>query len=46
MTLVLRYVSDGTTAIFVSMLFFVIPSRMPKFGSYGYNDEGKVFTEH
>lgn len=35
------YVSDGTTAIFVSMFFFIIPSRLPKFGSYGYNDAGK-----
>lgn len=38
----LRYVSDGTTAIFVAMLFFVIPSRLPKFGSYGYTDAGEV----
>ncbi|XP_075887945.1 solute carrier family 13 member 2-like [Nelusetta ayraudi] len=37
----ITYVSDGTTAIFVAMLFFVIPSRLPKFGSYGYNDAGK-----
>ncbi|XP_029375102.1 solute carrier family 13 member 2-like [Echeneis naucrates] len=29
------FVSDGTVAILVSMLFFVIPSRLPKFGSYG-----------
>uniref|UniRef100_A0A3Q2E4Q1 Solute carrier family 13 member 2 n=1 Tax=Cyprinodon variegatus TaxID=28743 RepID=A0A3Q2E4Q1_CYPVA len=29
------FVTDGTVAIFMSMLFFVIPSRLPKFGSYG-----------
>lgn len=36
------YVSDGTVAIFMSLLFFVIPSQLPKFGSYGYDDEGKM----
>ncbi|XP_071361973.1 solute carrier family 13 member 2-like [Trachinotus anak] len=36
------FVSDGTVAILVSMLFFAIPSRLPTFGSYGYNDEGKL----
>ncbi|XP_070839211.1 solute carrier family 13 member 2-like [Chaetodon trifascialis] len=36
------YVSDGTIAILMSMLFFVIPSRLPKCGSYGYNEEGKL----
>ncbi|TMS14115.1 Solute carrier family 13 member 2 [Larimichthys crocea] len=36
------YVSDGTVAILMSMLFFIIPSRLPKFGSYGYDDTGKL----
>lgn len=35
------YVSDGTVAILMSMLFFVLPSQLPSFGGYGYNDEGK-----
>uniref|UniRef100_A0A3Q3KUD9 Solute carrier family 13 member 2 n=1 Tax=Labrus bergylta TaxID=56723 RepID=A0A3Q3KUD9_9LABR len=29
------YVSDGTVAIFMSMLFFVIPSQLPRCGGYG-----------
>ncbi|XP_075342912.1 solute carrier family 13 member 2 [Odontesthes bonariensis] len=37
-----EFVSDGTIAIFMSMLFFVIPSRLPKFSSYGHNEEGKL----
>ncbi|KAM9348133.1 solute carrier family 13 member 2-like [Symphorus nematophorus] len=36
------YVSDGTVAILISMLFFVIPSQLPKCGGYGYNDAGKL----
>lgn len=36
------FVSDGTVAILMSMLFFVVPSRMPKFGSYGFNEAGKL----
>ncbi|XP_068456624.1 solute carrier family 13 member 2 [Clinocottus analis] len=36
------FVSDGTVAILMSMLFFIIPSQMPKCGGYGNNDEGKV----
>lgn len=36
------YVSDGTVAILMSMLFFVVPSRMPKFGSYGFSEAGKL----
>ncbi|XP_037543264.1 solute carrier family 13 member 2 [Nematolebias whitei] len=36
------FVSDGTVAIFMSMLFFVIPSRLPTCGSYGYNEAGKM----
>ncbi|KAM6907884.1 solute carrier family 13 member 2 [Xenentodon cancila] len=36
------FVSDGTVAILMSMLFFVIPSRLPSFGSYGYTEEGKL----
>lgn len=36
------FVSDGTIAIFMSMLFFVIPSRLPTCGSYGYNEAGKL----
>ncbi|XP_056910922.1 solute carrier family 13 member 2-like isoform X2 [Takifugu flavidus] len=35
------YVSDGTVAILMSMLFFVIPSQLPTCGGYGYNDKGK-----
>ncbi|CAK6957179.1 solute carrier family 13 member 2-like [Scomber scombrus] len=36
------YVSDGTVAILVSMLFFVIPSQLFSFGGYGTDEEGKV----
>ncbi|KAM7374521.1 hypothetical protein PAMP_007174 [Pampus punctatissimus] len=36
------FVSDGTVAILMSMLFFVIPSRLPSFGGYGCNDAGKT----
>ncbi|XP_070699209.1 solute carrier family 13 member 2 [Pempheris klunzingeri] len=36
------FVSDGTIAILMSMLFFVIPSQLPKFGGYGHNDEGNL----
>ncbi|XP_072301882.1 solute carrier family 13 member 2 [Eucyclogobius newberryi] len=36
------YVSDGTTAILMSLLFFVVPSRMPTCGGYGFNDAGKL----
>lgn len=36
------FVSDGTVAIFIGVFFFIIPSRLPKFGSYGYDDEGKL----
>uniref|UniRef100_A0A3B4V7U3 Solute carrier family 13 member 2 n=1 Tax=Seriola dumerili TaxID=41447 RepID=A0A3B4V7U3_SERDU len=36
------FVSDGTVAILVSMLFFAIPSQLPRFGGYGYDDEGKA----
>ncbi|CAJ1063294.1 solute carrier family 13 member 2 [Xyrichtys novacula] len=36
------YVSDGTTAIFMSMLFFVIPSQLPSCNGYGYNEKGKL----
>ncbi|XP_023144546.1 solute carrier family 13 member 2 [Amphiprion ocellaris] len=36
------FVSDGTVAIFMSMLFFVIPSQLPRFrGGYGVNEKGK-----
>uniref|UniRef100_A0A8D3BBQ9 Solute carrier family 13 member 2 n=2 Tax=Scophthalmus maximus TaxID=52904 RepID=A0A8D3BBQ9_SCOMX len=35
------FVSDGTVAIFMSMLFFVVPSQLPKFRGYGYDDAGK-----
>ncbi|XP_029303861.1 solute carrier family 13 member 2 [Cottoperca gobio] len=35
------FVSDGTVAILMSMLFFIIPSQMPKCGSYGDNDKGE-----
>ncbi|XP_042287243.1 solute carrier family 13 member 2 [Thunnus maccoyii] len=36
------FVSDGTVAILMSMLFFVIPSRLPSCGGYGCDDEGKT----
>ncbi|XP_018547329.1 solute carrier family 13 member 2 [Lates calcarifer] len=36
------FVSDGTVAILMSMLFFVIPSQLPKLGGYGYTDTGKM----
>ncbi|XP_056910234.1 solute carrier family 13 member 2-like [Takifugu flavidus] len=36
-----KYVSDGTVAILVSMFFFVIPSELPRCGSYGSDKEGK-----
>ncbi|XP_040907084.1 solute carrier family 13 member 2 [Toxotes jaculatrix] len=36
------FVSDGTVAILMSMLFFVIPSEMPRTGGYGYNEAGKM----
>lgn len=39
----LRFVSDGTVAIFMSMLFFVVPSQLPKFRGYGYDDAGDIF---
>ncbi|KAK5610014.1 hypothetical protein CRENBAI_022387 [Crenichthys baileyi] len=35
------FVSDGTVAVFMSMLFFIIPSRLPTFGSYGFTEAGK-----
>uniref|UniRef100_UPI0037E9933A solute carrier family 13 member 2 n=1 Tax=Semicossyphus pulcher TaxID=241346 RepID=UPI0037E9933A len=35
------FVSDGTIAIFMSMLFFVIPSRLPRCGGYGVDEKGK-----
>ncbi|XP_045895580.1 solute carrier family 13 member 2 [Micropterus dolomieu] len=37
-----EFVSDGTIAIFMSMLFFVIPSQLPSYRGYGYNDAGKM----
>ncbi|XP_028277019.1 solute carrier family 13 member 2 [Parambassis ranga] len=36
------FVSDGTVAILMSMLFFVIPSQLPGGGGYGYDSEGKL----
>ncbi|KAM3601264.1 uncharacterized protein V6R79_009910 [Siganus canaliculatus] len=36
-----KFVSDGTVAIFVPLLFFAIPSEMPRFSGYGFNDQGK-----
>ncbi|KAA8586795.1 hypothetical protein FQN60_000631 [Etheostoma spectabile] len=35
------FVSDGTVAILISMLFFVVPSRMPTCRGYGDDDAGK-----
>lgn len=40
----LRFVSDGTVAIFMAMLFFIIPSQLPRCGGYGQNEEGKMFV--
>uniref|UniRef100_A0A8C6SR64 Solute carrier family 13 member 2 n=1 Tax=Neogobius melanostomus TaxID=47308 RepID=A0A8C6SR64_9GOBI len=40
------YVSDGTVAILMSMLFFVVPSRLPTFGSYGYNEAANALEHH
>lgn len=37
-----RFVSDGTVAILMSMLFFVIPSQMPRSGGYGNDSEGEM----
>ncbi|KAM3869421.1 solute carrier family 13 member 2-like [Diretmus argenteus] len=34
-----QFVTDGTIAIFMSMLFFAIPSQMPVFG---FDEEGKM----
>lgn len=34
------FVTDGTVAILMSSLFFVVPSQLP-LGNYGYTDEGK-----
>ena len=39
----LRFVSDGTIAILMSMLFFAIPSQLPRFGGYGYDKAGEMF---
>ena len=36
-----RFVTDGTVAILMSMLFFVIPSKLPRFRDYGFTAEGK-----
>lgn len=38
----LRYVSDGTIAILMSMLFFVIPSRPIWFKGYGHDETGEI----
>ncbi|TDH05040.1 hypothetical protein EPR50_G00139030 [Perca flavescens] len=35
------FVSDGTVAILMSMLFFIVPSRMPTCRGYGQDDAGK-----
>uniref|UniRef100_A0A8C9XBK0 Solute carrier family 13 member 2 n=1 Tax=Sander lucioperca TaxID=283035 RepID=A0A8C9XBK0_SANLU len=35
------FVSDGTVAILMSMLFFIVPSRMPTCRGYGEDDAGK-----
>ncbi|XP_029923931.1 solute carrier family 13 member 2 isoform X1 [Myripristis murdjan] len=39
-----EFVTDGTVAIFMSMLFFVIPSQLPGSGGYGYDAEGESRT--
>ncbi|XP_055004715.1 solute carrier family 13 member 2 isoform X2 [Boleophthalmus pectinirostris] len=38
----LTYVSDGTVAILMSMLFFVVPSQLPRWGGYGFNDAVEI----
>ncbi|XP_057676943.1 solute carrier family 13 member 2-like [Corythoichthys intestinalis] len=38
------FVSDGTVAIFVSLLFFLIPSRLPSCKGYGHDDTGARVT--
>ncbi|XP_041864995.1 solute carrier family 13 member 2 [Melanotaenia boesemani] len=35
------YVSDGSVSILMSVLFFIIPSRLPTCGSYGTDEAGK-----
>ncbi|XP_077360929.1 solute carrier family 13 member 2-like isoform X2 [Festucalex cinctus] len=35
-----NFVSDGTVSIFLSMLFFVIPSQLPSRRGYGHDDAG------
>lgn len=35
------FVSDGTVAVFISLFYFAIPSEMPRFSGYGFNDQGK-----
>ncbi|KAF7656785.1 hypothetical protein LDENG_00036300 [Lucifuga dentata] len=37
-----QFVTDGTTAILISMLFFVIPCQLPQYGNYHYNEAGKT----
>ncbi|XP_076024993.1 solute carrier family 13 member 2-like [Genypterus blacodes] len=37
-----QFVTDGTVAILVSMLFFVVPSQLPQFGNYHYKHAGKT----
>ncbi|XP_034034034.1 solute carrier family 13 member 2 [Thalassophryne amazonica] len=39
-----KFVTDGTVAILMSMLFFVIPCKLPRWGGYGYTAEGKKVT--
>uniref|UniRef100_A0A7N8YK55 Solute carrier family 13 member 2 n=1 Tax=Mastacembelus armatus TaxID=205130 RepID=A0A7N8YK55_9TELE len=36
-----EFVTDGTVAIFMSLLFFIVPSQLPSCGGYGYNTAGK-----
>ncbi|KAK5887697.1 hypothetical protein CesoFtcFv8_016280 [Champsocephalus esox] len=36
------FVSDGTVAIFMSMLFFIIPSQRPRCGGYGTDENGQT----
>ncbi|KAF3841011.1 hypothetical protein F7725_006873 [Dissostichus mawsoni] len=38
------FVSDGTVAIFMSMLFFIIPSQRPRCGGYGTDENGNTLN--
>ncbi|XP_056140728.1 solute carrier family 13 member 2-like [Lampris incognitus] len=37
-----EFVTDGTVAIFMCLFFFIIPSKLPSFDGYGYDEKGKT----